>query len=41
VFTGSAQFFFYAGLAAVAAVALGLVARRYKVVDYFQPAGAR
>jgi proton-dependent oligopeptide transporter, POT family len=36
VFTGAAQFFFYAGLAFLAAFALGLIARGYKVVDYFQ-----
>jgi POT family proton-dependent oligopeptide transporter len=36
VFRGAAQFFFYAGLALLAAVALGLIARSYKMVDYFQ-----
>jgi POT family proton-dependent oligopeptide transporter len=36
VFKGPAQFFFYAGLAFLAAVALALIARGYKVVDYFQ-----
>ncbi|MBN8466788.1 POT family MFS transporter [Corallococcus exiguus] len=36
VFTGSAQFFFYAALAAVAAVGMALVARRYVVRDYYQ-----
>lgn len=36
VFTGPAQFFFYAGLALLAALALALIARGYKVVDYFQ-----
>lgn len=39
VFTGSAQFFFYAALALCAGVALGLIARNYKVMDYFQPQG--
>ncbi|HSN98912.1 MAG TPA: POT family MFS transporter, partial [Candidatus Nanopelagicales bacterium] len=34
VFTGSAQFFFYAALALCAGVALGFIARTYKVVDY-------
>lgn len=36
VFTGSAQFFFYAGLALVAAVGMALVARRFVVRDYYQ-----
>jgi POT family proton-dependent oligopeptide transporter len=36
VFTGPAQFFFYAGLALLAALALVFIARGYKVVDYFQ-----
>jgi POT family proton-dependent oligopeptide transporter len=36
VFTGSAQFFFYAGFALVAAVVLGLVSRRYQGVDYYR-----
>lgn len=36
VFKGPAQFFFYAGLALLAALALALIARGYKVVDYFQ-----
>ncbi|NPC50267.1 MFS transporter [Corallococcus sp. AB032C] len=36
VFTGSAQFFFYAALATVAAVGMALVARRYVVRDYYQ-----
>lgn len=36
VFTGPAQFFFYAGLAFLAALALVWIARGYKVVDYFQ-----
>ena len=36
VFTGSAQFFFYAGMALVAAVGMALVARRYVVRDYYQ-----
>ncbi|AKT43244.1 POT family MFS transporter [Chondromyces crocatus] len=37
VFTGSAQFFFYAGMALVAGIVLGLIAKNYKVVDYYQP----
>ena len=40
VFTGSAQFFYYAGMAGVAAVALALISRSYKVVDYFQKQAA-
>jgi POT family proton-dependent oligopeptide transporter len=36
VFKGPAQFFFYAGLALLAALALVFIARGYKVVDYFQ-----
>jgi POT family proton-dependent oligopeptide transporter len=36
VFTGSAQYFFYAGMALVAAVGMALVARRYVVRDYYQ-----
>ncbi len=36
IFTGSAQFFFYAGLAALAGVGLALMARGYKVRDYYQ-----
>jgi POT family proton-dependent oligopeptide transporter len=36
VFTGTALFFYYAAMAMVAAVALGLIARRYTVVDYYQ-----
>ncbi|WP_223634828.1 MFS transporter [Corallococcus sp. EGB] len=36
VFTGSAQFFFYAALAAAAGVGMALVARRYVVRDYYQ-----
>ncbi|RKG91517.1 MFS transporter [Corallococcus sp. CA049B] len=36
VFTGSAQFFFYAALASAAAVGMALVARRYVVRDYYQ-----
>ncbi len=36
VFTGAAQFFFYAALAAAAGVGMALVARRYVVRDYFQ-----
>jgi POT family proton-dependent oligopeptide transporter len=38
VFKGSAEFFFYAGLALLAAIALFFIGRRYKVVDYYQPA---
>ncbi|QSQ27857.1 MFS transporter [Pyxidicoccus parkwayensis] len=38
VFTGSAQFFFYAGLALAAAVGMALVARRFVVRDYYQTA---
>ncbi|EYF01134.1 POT family MFS transporter [Chondromyces apiculatus] len=40
VFRGSAQFFFYSVMAFVAAVVLGLIARRYTVVDYYQPKAA-
>jgi POT family proton-dependent oligopeptide transporter len=36
VFSGSGQFFFYAGFALVAAVGMALVARRYVVRDYYQ-----
>ncbi|NBD10617.1 POT-type proton-dependent oligopeptide transporter [Corallococcus silvisoli] len=36
VFTGAGQFFFYAGMALVAAVGMALVARRFVVHDYFQ-----
>ena len=36
VFTGSAQFFFYAALAAGATVMLGLIARTYRVVDHYR-----
>ncbi|AEI66043.1 POT family MFS transporter [Corallococcus macrosporus] len=36
VFTGSGQFFFYAGFALLAAVGMALVARRYVVRDYYQ-----
>ncbi|WP_224245891.1 POT family MFS transporter [Hyalangium gracile] len=36
IFTGSAQFFFYAGLAALAGVGMALMARGYKVRDYYQ-----
>jgi POT family proton-dependent oligopeptide transporter len=38
IFAGSAQFFFYAGLAALAGVGMALMARRYKVQDYYQQA---
>ena len=37
---GPSLFFFYAAIAAVATVVLGLIARRYVVVDYFQKAAA-
>ncbi|WP_141327510.1 POT family MFS transporter [Myxococcus sp. AB025B] len=36
VFSGSGQFFFYAGMALVAAVGMALVARRYVVRDWYQ-----
>jgi len=36
VFTGSGQFFFYGGLALLAAVGMALMARRYEVRDYYQ-----
>jgi proton-dependent oligopeptide transporter, POT family len=36
IFKGASQFFFYAALAFLAAIALGFIARGYKVVDYFQ-----
>jgi POT family proton-dependent oligopeptide transporter len=36
IFTGSAQFFFYAGLAALAGVGMALMARGYQVRDYYQ-----
>ncbi len=39
IFTGSAQFFFYSGLAALAGVGMALMARRYKVRDYYQQSG--
>jgi POT family proton-dependent oligopeptide transporter len=35
-YTGAALFFFYAGCCLVAAVALALIARQYKMVDYFR-----
>jgi POT family proton-dependent oligopeptide transporter len=38
IFKGSAQFFFYAGLATLAGVGMALMARRYKVRDYYQEA---
>jgi POT family proton-dependent oligopeptide transporter len=38
IFTGSAQFFFYSGLAALAGVGMALMARHYKVRDYYQEA---
>ncbi len=36
--TGASLFFFYAGCAAVAGVALGLIAKQYVVVDHFRKA---
>jgi len=39
-FTGTALFFYYAGFAYLAAIGLGLVARRYKVVEWYQRAPA-
>jgi POT family proton-dependent oligopeptide transporter len=36
IFKGPAQFFFYAGLAALAGVGMALMARKYKVRDYYQ-----
>jgi POT family proton-dependent oligopeptide transporter len=38
VFKGSAQFFFYAGMALAAAVLLAVLCKRYKVVDYYRKA---
>jgi POT family proton-dependent oligopeptide transporter len=38
VFKGSAQFFFYAGMALLAAILLGFLGKRYKVVDYYRQA---
>jgi POT family proton-dependent oligopeptide transporter len=35
-FTGTALFFYYAGFAYLAAIGLALVARRYKVVEWYQ-----
>jgi proton-dependent oligopeptide transporter, POT family len=40
VFTGAGQFFFYAAFAVLAGVALALMARRYKVKEYFQQEAA-
>jgi POT family proton-dependent oligopeptide transporter len=40
VFRGTALFFYYAGFAYLAAAGLALVARRYKVVDWYQRAPA-
>jgi proton-dependent oligopeptide transporter, POT family len=40
IFAGSAQFFFYAALAALAGVGMALMARRYIVRDYYQEAAA-
>ncbi|HKC58575.1 MAG TPA: POT family MFS transporter [Myxococcales bacterium] len=39
-FSGTALFFYYAGFAYLAAAGLALVARRYKVVDWYQRAPA-
>jgi POT family proton-dependent oligopeptide transporter len=39
-FTGTALFFYYAGFAYLAAIGLALVARRYKVVEWYQRAPA-
>jgi len=39
-FTGTALFFYYAGFAYLAALGLALVARRYKVVEWYQRAPA-
>jgi proton-dependent oligopeptide transporter, POT family len=39
-FTGTALFFYYAGFAYLAAAGLALVARRYKVVEWYQRAPA-
>src|SRR5882724_8277527 len=39
-FTGTALFFYYAGFAYLAAVGLALVARRYKIVEWYQRAPA-
>ena len=38
VFSGAGQFFFYAGLAALAGVGMALMARRYQVRDWYQQA---
>ncbi|MDY7225276.1 POT family MFS transporter [Hyalangium rubrum] len=38
IFTGSAQFFFYAGMAVVAGIGMAFMATRYKVHDYYQEA---
>jgi proton-dependent oligopeptide transporter, POT family len=38
LFSGSVQFFLYAGLAALAGLGLALMARRYKVREYYQEA---
>jgi len=39
-FSGTALFFYYAGFAYLAAAGLALVARRYKIVDWYQRAPA-
>jgi len=39
-FSGTALFFYYAGFAYLAAIGLALVARRYKVVEWYQRAPA-
>ncbi len=38
VFSGANLFFFYASISALAAVGLGLISRRYKMVEYYQKA---
>ncbi|MFO0725421.1 MAG: POT family MFS transporter [Myxococcota bacterium] len=40
VFSGPSQFFFYAGMAGAAGIALGLISRRYVSADYYQRAAA-
>jgi proton-dependent oligopeptide transporter, POT family len=37
-FTGAGLFFFYAACCLVAAFALALIARRYRMVDYYRRA---
>jgi POT family proton-dependent oligopeptide transporter len=38
VFSGASLFFIYAGISLLAAIGLGIVARRYKMVEYYQKA---